>query len=259
MLSRGVPVHYQCRPSASQVVHDTDLHSIPGDAPPLLRRPGIVEARRPETGERLWGDVASLGWYPLTAAQSGVHTLLDAIFLIGLTYPDGAIVARWAPAWTGEDLAEQLPYPDVQNTLIETLDLAAHTEFARQAARYLIVLGLLEQVDEGPLRFEADRKTKIRAVRPRDLSARGHIPGPVTPRPDPSSVIDPRVRALADTIVRGHLKRVRVGEGRARIKWVYVGEYGARRWMAPRWTVERDYNHTGLANDTLIYRDNQRT
>lgn len=74
------------------------------------------------------------------------------------------------------------------------------------------------------------------------------------PRPVPLTTIDPRVRALADTMVRGHLKRVRVGAGRQRIRWVYVREYGARRWTSPRWTVERDHCHTGLANSSLIYR-----
>jgi hypothetical protein len=254
VVSNAAPPLYQCRPSASRVVHDTDLHSIPGEAPPLLRSAGIIEARRPETGERLWGDVASLGWYPIAAADRGAGALLDAIMLVGLSYPDGAIVASWMPAWTGEDLAEQLPYPDVQSSLIDALDLAAHTEFARQAARYLIVFGLLEKIEDGPLRFEIDKRTRVRAVRTRDLSAKGHVAGPVMPRQDPVTALDPRARALADTMVRGHLKRVRVGAGRERIRWVYVEAYGSRRWMAPRWTVERDHSAGGLANSSLIYR-----
>lgn len=248
VLARGVPPVYQCRPSASRVVHETDLHSIPDETPALLRAPGIVEARRPDTGERLWGDVASLGWYPLSAKDSGNETLLDAIFLVGLTYPDGAIVARWQPAWTGEDLAEQLPYPDVQSTLIETLDLAAHTEFARRAARYLIVLGLLEQVESGPLRFDLEQRgSKTRAVRVRDPNAPRLLPDRGSPLPDGTG------RALGDTTVRGHLRRVRCGEGGKARRWRYIEQHGARRWMAARWMVERDHSHSGLANSSLIY------
>lgn len=248
LLARGTPPVYQCRPSASRVVHETDLHSIPDEAPSLLRAPGIVEARRPDTGERLWGDVASLGWYPLSAKDSGNETLLDAIYLVGLTYPDGAIVARWQPAWTGEDLTEQLPYPDVQSTLIETLDLAAHTEFARRAARYLIVMGLLEQLDNGPLRFDLEQRGGgVRAVRVRDPNAPRLLPalGPTLP--------DGTGRALGDTTVRGHLRRVRCGTGGKERKWRYIEQHGARRWMAARWMVERDHAHQGLANSSLIY------
>ena len=179
--------------------------------------------------------------------------LIDAIFLIGLSYPEGSVVARWHPAWTGEDLTEQLPYPDVQSALIETLDLAAHTEFARMAARFLIVMGLLEQVAQGPLRFELEGRGKLRAVRTRD---RGRA-GPALPRPEPLTSLDPATRALADTMVRGYLQRFRVGPGRRRVEWRYVEQHAARRWMRARWTVERDYRHTGLANDTLIYQPNK--
>lgn len=253
VLSRGVPPIYQCRPSAARVVHETDLHSIPDEAPPMLLGPGIVEARRPDTGERLWGDIAALGWYPIRGADMNPPQLVDATYLIGLSYPDGSRVARWQPAWTGEDLVEQLPYPDVRSTLIETIDLAAHTEFARQAARFLIVMGLLEQVEAGPLRFDLEeRGSKVRAVRPRDPS-KGHVAGPVMPRPDPAPAIDPSTRALADTMVRGYLQRFRVGPGRSLVKWRWIAQHGARRWVSARWTVERDYAHTGLANSTLIY------
>lgn len=260
VLSRGVPPIYQCRPSAARVVHDTDLHSIPDAPPPLLLEPGIVEARRADTGERLWGDVAALGWYPIRGMDMDPPTLVDAIYLVGLTYPDGAIVARWHPAWTGEDIAEQLPYPDRQSTLIESLDLAAHTEFARQAARFLIVMGLLEQVEGGPLRFDLEQRgNKVRAVRTRDLSASGHVAGPVMPQPEPMTTLDPATRALADTMVRGYLQRFRVGPGRQRVQWRWIEGHSARRWVSARWTVERDYKHSGLANSTLIYQPTKET
>lgn len=265
VLSRGVPQTFHVRPSASMVVHETDLHAIPSEAPMILRGPGIIEARRPETGERLWGDIASLGWYAIRGADQEPPSLVDAIYMIGCHYPVGYHVARWSPAWSGKDLDSELPYEDPDLlvgedgaptrglSLADVLERTAHHEFARQAARYLIVFGLLEQIDDGPLRFELDKKTRVRHVRPRDLSARGHIPVPVIPRPDPTTPIDPSARVLGDAQVRGHLKRVRVGEGRQKIRWHYVHGYSARRWHAPRWIVERDHQHSGLANSTLVF------
>ena len=256
--SRGAPATYFTRPSASRVVHETDLHSIPAEPPPLLRAPGIIQARRPETGERLWGDVASLGWYQIDGTQMEPRRLIPAIFLIGVLYPDGIFVARWSPAWTGDDLIEQLPYAETNTSLIETVEAATHHEFAKQAARYLTIFGLLEQVENGPLRFELDKVTRIRQVKMRDLSARGMKAGPPLTRVEPLTSLDPATRVLAETIVRGHLKRTRVGEGRKRIRWDYIHGYSARRWFAPRFTVERDHVHGGLANASLVYQPMKR-
>lgn len=251
VLSRGRPPVYHCRPSASRVVHETDLHSIPDEPPPLLRAPGIIEARRPETGERLWGDVASIGWYLLDGAQHDPPRLLPSIFLVGARYPDGVIVSRWSPAWTGEDLDEQMPHPDWGSSLIESVEVMEHHRFAREVARYLTIFGLLEQVKNGPLRFELDKDGRTRAVRPKDLSARG-LREPPRSRPEPAESLDP-ARVLSETTVRGHLRRFRVGEGRQKVEWRYIDDFRARRWFGPRWTVERDHRHAGLANDQLVY------
>ena len=51
ILSRCAPDTWFCWPSASSIVHDTDLHSIPTEPPRMLRAPGIVELQR-----RLWTD-----------------------------------------------------------------------------------------------------------------------------------------------------------------------------------------------------------
>lgn len=251
--SRGQPSTYMMRPSASRLVEETDLRSIPSEPPPLLRCPGVVEARRPETGERLWGDVVSLAWYEATGAEREPPQLMPAIFLLGLRWPDGIFVARWQPAWTGEDLDEQLPAPDWGSSLLESVDAFEHHRLAKAAARFLVVLGLLEQVEDGPLRFEIDKVTRTRQVRPRDLSARGFQPTPVQPRSIVQDPIDPSMRLLGDTTVRGHLRRSRIGEGRSKIRWNYIQDHQAKRWFTPRYTVERDFTHPGLANGALVF------
>lgn len=253
-LSRGSPATYTMRPSASAVVHETDLHAIPTEAPRLLRGPGLVEARRPDQGERLWGDYVSLGWYTYAGRYRNPPSLLDAIFLVGLRYPDGSMVARWTPAWTGVDLDDQLPTEDRSVSLSDLVDRLEHLEFARAAARYLTIFGLLAEVDEGPLTFSLDNDGRTRQVRvaPKDLSWRG-FRAPPQPRAEPQTPIDPTTRVLGDRPIRGHLQRFRFGPGRNRVRWRYVEEYTGRRWYKPLWTVERDFKHTGLANDTLIY------
>ena len=252
--SRGQPATYMTRPSASRVVEETDLCSIPSEPPPLLRSSGIIEARRPETGERLWEDVVSLAWYEVAGAERSPPQLLPAIMLFGQCWPNRTFAARWQPVWTGEDLDEQMPPPDWGANLLDSVEVFEHQRYAKAAARFLVIFGLLEQIDDGPLRFEIDKKTKTRQVRLRDLSARGHQAPPLLPRAEVQNPIDPSVRILGDTMVKGHLRRFRTGEGRAGIRWKYVHDYRSKRWFAPRYTVERDYGHPGLANDTLIFR-----
>ncbi len=215
IVSHARPATWLCQSLASAVVHGTDLHSIPDAPPALLRAPGIVEARRPD--KPLWDDYASLGWYQIDGA----------IYLLGLRYPDGYAVARWTPRWTGGELEVELP--DVERSpLIDDVD--EHQAFARQAARYLIVLGLLAESHPSPLRIEVDKATRWRHVR------LGEHP----PRPREIETTDTIDGRVADAVVvSGHLKRQRYGEGRALVKWIYVAGYSARRWFAPRWVVSK--------------------
>lgn len=222
LLTNAQPATWLCRPSASRVIHGTDLHSIPTLPPRLLRAPGIIEARRPETGERLWGDVASLGWYSFG----------DQLWLIGLQYPDGYMVARWHPRWTGEDLEDQLPTSDPTALVPEVLR-SAYQEFALQAARYLVVLGLLAEADPSPLRIVLDKSDKTRRHRDVYLDTKTERTQPRNLSPVPLL----EGRHGVERPVTGHLKRQRYGESNAKVKWIYVQGFSARRWVSPRWIV----------------------
>jgi len=220
IVSHARPATWLCRPAASAVVHGTDLHSIPDAPPALLRAPGIVETRRPETGERLWGDYASLGWYQIDGAM----------YLLGLCYPDGYAIARWTPRWTGGELDPELPDLD-HSPLIDDVD--EHREFAQQAARYLLVLGLLAEAEHTPLRIEIDKRERAT----RHVYLGEHVPRSREVETADTDTIEGRV---ADAVVvSGHLKRQRYGEGRALVKTIYVAGYSARRWVAPRWDVSK--------------------
>jgi len=225
VLSGAQPPTWLCRPSASAVVVETDVRSIPIEPPKMLRRAGIIEARRPETGERLWGDISSLGWYSID----------ETYWLIGLMYPDGHAIVKWRPRWTGEDLDAQLPALD-PTALVDPGDRSTYYDFGLQAASYLLTLGLLAEVPDGPLRIELDkRETRERRRRIIDVffdDDRGKKKRPDAP---PAPLLDGPV--AQNRSIRGHLKRVWVGPGRSKPEWRYVHLYRARRWLSPRWLV----------------------
>lgn len=228
-------VLHRVSPGAARLVHETDLHSLPGEPPRLLRGPWLIEARNPE--EPLFGRTSSLGGY-----------ILDGmIFLVGLEYPDGAFVARWTPRWEARDLAAGLPAED-DSPLISDVD--RHSEWAREAARFAIVFGLLLESQGTPIEVHSERASRKQArgragVR-RDWAVRRVILGRLvrrvmeTPRAEAG---DGQVSALAGrraevVPVRGHLRRQAYGPGMSQRRWIYVEGYEARRWVAPRVVVE---------------------
>lgn len=215
------PRVYTVRPSVSRLVGETDLYSIPSESPALLSVGGVVEARRPDRGETLWADVASIGWYHY-AGQ---------IWIVALSYPDGIMTTSWRPRWGGGEISDGAPAEIIG-------DREEHAAFLDSALRYLIRLGLLTEAEGSPLRVEIDAKDRSIA----DIYAGDHPrPPPVVVDSDRSSTdgTAPPGLVLEATRVRGHLKRQRHGAGGALRKWVYVSSYAARRWFDPRYVVER--------------------
>jgi hypothetical protein len=225
VLSRAAPETWLVRPGAARVVERTDLRSIPSEPPRLLRSPGVVDAHRPETGDRLWGDYASLGWYQLGGAT----------YLVGLAVPDGYAVARWEPRWTGQDLESELPAPDVESPMIR--DLVEHGEFASSAARFLVVMGILLEAQGSPLQVELERGTRRRHVRLDPSRARARPGSRPAPRYPPAGPGAAASRVPDERPVEGHVRRQRHGPGLALMKWIYVEQYEATRWLSPRWLV----------------------
>jgi hypothetical protein len=225
------PLLHQIRPAAARLVHETDLHSLPDEPPRLLRRAWLVEVRRPETGEVLWGDTAALGGYEL----DGLHTL------VGFEYPDGLLIGRWRPSWSGEDLDAGVSRGS--SPMLDDVD--AFYEWSREAARFAVVLGLLLDAEGVPFRINVERPGGAR-----DRSAAGgkrsvsawtlrHI---YLDEVRVSRSVDAPSGGEADldhrlpeqVMVRGHLKRQRYGARRSQVRWIYVASYEARRWVAPR-------------------------
>jgi len=234
-LSMARLVRYELTADAIALVHGTDLHTLPGEPPRLLRGAWILESRHPEKHPLIesdmgrWGMTASLGGYPLDGA----------IYLVGIGYPDGIAVARWAAKWTGEDLAEGIP-PD-SSPLIDDVD--QHRSWAREAARLAVVFSLLLEAASRPITVDeppGERKRRAYGANNGSRSwtvRRVHLRMPTPRRSAPLG--EGTDQALRDrqgvnVSVRGHLKRQPYGPGATLRRWVYVEAYQARRWIAPR-------------------------
>jgi hypothetical protein len=215
---------------AIELVHATDMHALPAEPPRLLRGAWLIESRRPER-HCLFGDTASLGGY----------TLDGAMYLIGIGYPDGAVVARWQPHWTGEDLDASVT-PDTASPLID--DVEHHTAWARQAARFAVVFALLLESVSTPLLVEEPPRARRAGTTQHGSTApwvvrRVHLRAPAAAQrlqPGDGTTAAPSAgdRQAQAVEVRGHLKRQPYGPGGTLRKWVYVASYEARRWVAPR-------------------------
>lgn len=227
IASDCAPDTWLMRPSAARLIEETDLHAIPSEPPRLLRRAGVVEAHRPETGDRLWGDYVSLAWF-----ATG-----DALFLFGVFGPEddeSCRSARWTPSWTGQDLEPQLPGADIASPYVDSIGV--HHEFAMDAARHLVTLGLLGEIEDSPLRFELDRREQREGRTRRDVYLRNPAPRPLT---EQAPALDPTGRVVGLRPVTGHIRRFWCGPGRTKLEWRYIEQHAALRWLSPRWLVSR--------------------
>lgn len=225
-------VAHQVRPAAARQVAETDVHSLPDAPPRLLRGPWLLEVRRPETGERLWGDTVALAGYEVEPGTT---------FLLGLGAGGWCRVVHWRPRWTGEDLDEGTHQH--ASPLVD--DMSAHQEWAREAARFAVVLGLLLDAEGAPLRVNEERQRETaRRAKKGGTGAEGvrvrhvyldeeRVVRASAPVPQGSGMDGTAGRLAEQVLVRGHLKRQRHGPGNREVKWLYVAGYSARRWVAP--------------------------
>ncbi|MCP3065709.1 hypothetical protein LXT21_43770 [Myxococcus sp. K38C18041901] len=217
---KSPPTLHRLRTAAARHVAETDLHSLPSEPPQLLRCPWLVEASRPDAGDALFGDTFSLGGY----------TVDRVTYLVGLTLDGGAVVAPWHPTWTGGDIAEGTL--QAMSPLIPPDGHAAHQVWARAAARFAVVYSLLAEAEGSPLRLQAARaRDNPQGLAITDVYLDGAVgTGQSDAAPVPNAIpgLVPEVRA-----VKGHLRRQRHGPELSLVKWIYVAQHGAWRWVRP--------------------------
>ncbi|MFZ5896430.1 MAG: hypothetical protein ACOY0T_35580 [Myxococcota bacterium] len=226
LLAQPLRVH-EIRPNVAELVAETDLHSLPGEPPRLLTAPWIAQVRDPAS-ERLFGSTAALASYEFDGVR----------YLIGLDFPDGCAVARWRPEWRGGEIEAGVIREDSGGLL----DVDGHEEWARAAARFAVVLGVLldaegtplATADEGPS-LAGRRHGKPRPARP--WAVRRVYLEHEAKQQDAAGGRQPvelDEHISASVRVSGHLKRQPYGPGLSLRKWVYVRQYDARRWFTNR-------------------------
>lgn len=231
-VSRGRVSAHLVRPAAARLVHETDLHSIPDEAPPMLRGAWIAEVRRPETGERLWGDTFALAGYPMEGGR---------VSLMGLRWSATAdrIAGLWSPGWSGEDVPPPGPVLTDPHSDLDDVE-----RWTAEAGRFATVLALLLISEAAPVRVSEESVKEQRQRLPRGVKGDGvsvrHIyldqrraaaqAGAETPQGDE---VDREGLDMRTTWVRGHIRRQRYGERWRETKWIYVAGHSSRRWMAP--------------------------
>jgi hypothetical protein len=230
VLTLHSPIHvYENSAGATRLVHSTDLHTLPGEPPRLLRTAWIVESRRPDK-EPLFGETFSLAGYPMP----------NGIFLIGLYYPDGVAVSRWTPQWEETELEA-----GVQRDFSPHIaDVEAHYEWTREAARFALVLSLLLDAERTPLRLRDQLPRRRLGGAKTSVSVSGWIVCRVGLAQTATSPSTDAPGAMARQVsedlkpevvpVAGHIKRQAYGPGLTKRKWIYVNSYEARRWISPR-------------------------
>lgn len=231
-LSMDRLVVHRLTADAAEQVRSTELRAIPGAPPALMRRPWIIESRRPER-YALFGNTAALAGYELDGR----------LYLIGLDYPDGIRVEPVRIHWQEQDIEPM----SVDSPLIEG-DIHEHRLWAEQAAEWVVTLGALLEAEGAPLEAEdwSEVPTRKRSRRQRGQSGdAGWNVRRVSLTRAAAQRVSMRVSApaethnreglmLGETWVRGHLRRQPYGPGRQLRKWVYIEGYEARRWMSRR-------------------------
>lgn len=230
---------HELRAPVPEVVAETDLHALPGDPPALLRGPVLLEVDDPEH-ETLVGALPFHGGGWQRTVCLGAYQLEGTWYLVGLGHPDGVIVSRWRPRWGEADVSAGV-VPRAESDLLVG-EVEGYDDWGRDAARALVVLGLLLDAVESPLRV-ADEGPRLagRTKSGESRSARAWSVSRIylAPRPRPEvhegdgAGEAPEGRELQPVRVRGFLRRQPYGPGGRERRWIYVAEHAARRWVAP--------------------------
>lgn len=223
---------YEVSPGAISVIRNLDIQDLPDKPPTLLSLPWLIESKNLD--KPLFGNTVCLGGY----------FIRNKYFLVGLLYPDGARVESWAPEW-GKDLKIPISWsPFIEPGMEDTRE-----EWAAQAAKFSLGLGLLLEAEKTPIAIKPAGKSerKKRAGKRRgsqtEWVTRRVILGKLATKYYGQSrsggqELDKEDKILARTIVSGHLRYQPYGPGREQRKWVWIDAYEAHRWTRKKARIE---------------------
>ena len=228
---------HQLSAGAKAHVHWTDLRSIPGQPPALLRDPFLITTRKAHKGETLFGNVAQIGGYWVD----------DTLFLVLLGYPDGAYVFPWRPVWQESDI-DDIDFG--AGLLGEDISYQEWEHVGHQAVRFVLMLGLLLEAEGSPVVIDREPRSKTaqqastrrrRSSKSSWLTRRVYVDGKIRYRSrPPADGVETGTKRERDDLqevtvmVRGYIRRQRYGPNNSLQKLVYVQSYEARRWVVPK-------------------------
>ncbi len=223
---------YEISPGAIRTIGDVSIGDLPDSPPSLMRLPWLIESK--DLNKPLFGKTVCLGGYYIR----------DKYFLIGFEYPDGARVEPWEPEW-GKDLH----IPLVPSPLVDEEMADSQQEWAEQAARFSLSLGILLDADKTPLVSKSAGKSgrRKRTARRRgtvdEWTVRRIVLGRMATRyhgqpEDPTAGLDQEGKVLSRAIVSGHLRYQPYGPGRGKRKWIWIDTYESQRWTSKKTKIE---------------------
>ncbi|RKI05681.1 hypothetical protein D7Y15_32755 [Corallococcus sp. AB030] len=173
--------------------------------------------RHPDEGTRLFGDTLSLSGYSLDGTM----------YLLGQLGDGRSVLASWRPRWTGEDL-EEGPRPEC-SPVIDEGHTPPHAAWAREAARYAVIFGLLLEAEGSRLGIEeAGQREAHEGLPVRTVYLRGPVAVPPV-----SSETGFAWSGAMERQARGYLTRQRHGPWLSLARWQFVSKRSMWRWVRP--------------------------
>jgi hypothetical protein len=233
MALKPIVTAFQVRPAAARIVNNTQLNYVPHAMPKMLKQAAVVSASRPETGDRLVGDIAAIGWF---WADDTMHLCVQS----GPTerYEGGNFYfAHWRPSWSGEDLARTLDISDAP--FVTDLDRQGYAITA-QAVRFLVTFAIVLGAEQTPLRVENEkpRKGAPKGASPQTTWVTRHVylsEQPTShkyPSKEETEAAQREGFTLEEIEVRGFIRRQRHGPGNSLVKEIYIKGFLSHRWVA---------------------------
>ena len=243
-------VAHRVTAAAAERVRGVSMASFPDQAPQLLRRPWLLEVRKPLDGERLYGDTTALGCYP---TQEPGQWMLQGWMLVNGEPRMRAMLwtQNWSPGHRQPpDLAEQ-GYEWYDGTWVEAARLPTgrfreRRDWFQDGVRFATVLGALLEAENTFLQthdtdatLASDKRSRRSQrspprwiVRHVTIDGRGADPAPEAAK---CTGIPLSTDALTwtEVPVREYLRLQPSGPGRQERKWVRIKAHTSHRWTSP--------------------------
>jgi hypothetical protein len=236
--------------AAAERVRRVPMASFPVEAPQMMRRPWLLEVRKPLDGERLYGDTTALGCYPTD--EPGQWMLQGWMIVQG----EPRIRAMfWMQNWTPDrrhlpELA-QAGYEWLDGTWVEAARLPREAfrerrDWFHEGVRFATVLGALLEAENTFLRTHdtvstpesGKRSGRVQRNPPRwivrhvtlDGSEADSTPGPGKGTGTPLSTDG---LTWTEVPVREYIRLQPSGPSRQERKWIRIKAHVSHRWTSP--------------------------